>query len=148
MQASDQGLSTLDAFRWVKSEQIFNDFLDFLGYSMVSPLFQPRQFLVKHLGLDRRSDAHIAGAHVAEQTDLVAAEKSHGKDTPSGHWEMAGLPVTFDWGLFPKTVPTFPPYVISTLIERGGLPGILGNCHASGTEIIERLGVEQSFLGP
>src|ERR1700761_8996974 len=32
-----------------------------------------------------------------------AAELSSGKDTPSGHWEIAGLPVTFDWGFFPKT---------------------------------------------
>ena len=30
-----------------------------------------------------------------------AAERSVGKDTPSGHWEIAGLPVPFDWGLFP-----------------------------------------------
>jgi phosphopentomutase len=34
-------------------------------------------------------------------------ETSKGKDTPSGHWEIAGVPVTFDWGYFPATVPTF-----------------------------------------
>src|SRR4029078_5664580 len=35
-------------------------------------------------------------------------EVSNGKDTPSGHWEIAGVPVTFDWGYFPKTIPCFP----------------------------------------
>ncbi|MBN9000262.1 MAG: phosphopentomutase, partial [Rhizobiales bacterium] len=35
-------------------------------------------------------------------------EASRGKDTPSGHWELAGVPVTFDWGYFPQTVPAFP----------------------------------------
>ena len=36
-----------------------------------------------------------------------AKELSTGKDTPSGHWEMAGVPVLFDWGYFPQTVPCF-----------------------------------------
>ena len=36
-----------------------------------------------------------------------AAELSKGKDTPSGHWEIAGLPVPFDWGYFPRTTPAF-----------------------------------------
>ena len=37
-----------------------------------------------------------------------AAERSRGKDTPSGHWEMMGLPVEFDWGYFPTPNPAFP----------------------------------------
>lgn len=37
-----------------------------------------------------------------------AAEVSNGKDTPSGHWEIAGVPVTFDWGYFPNENPSFP----------------------------------------
>src|SRR6266545_4456788 len=37
-----------------------------------------------------------------------AAEESRGKDTPSGHWEMAGCPVPFDWGYFPHERPCFP----------------------------------------
>jgi phosphopentomutase len=69
-----------------------------------------------------------------------AIEQSRGKDTPSGHWEIAGVPVPFDWGYFPKTVPCFPEPLIDALCERTGLPGILGNCHASGTEIVDRLG--------
>ncbi len=69
-----------------------------------------------------------------------AAEQSRGKDTPSGHWEIAGVPVPFDWGYFPRIVPCFPEPLIAALCEQAALPGILGNCHASGTEIIGRLG--------
>lgn len=76
-----------------------------------------------------------------------AGELSCGKDTPSGHWEMAGLPVLFDWGLFPKTEPCFPADVIARLVERCGLPGILGDRHASGTQIIEELGEEHIRTG-
>ena len=71
-----------------------------------------------------------------------AAERSHGKDTPSGHWEMMGLPVLFDWGYFPDTQPCFPRELTDALIGRGGIGGILGNRHASGTRIIEELGAE------
>lgn len=69
-----------------------------------------------------------------------AAEKSSGKDTPSGHWEIAGVPVLFDWGYFPNTVPSFPDELIQQFLEKTGLPGILGNKHASGTGIIDELG--------
>ncbi len=76
-----------------------------------------------------------------------ARETSLGKDTPSGHWEMAGLPVLFDWGYFPKTVPCFPQDIIAELVAQGNLPGILGDCHASGTQIIEDLGEEHLRTG-
>jgi len=76
-----------------------------------------------------------------------AGELSYGKDTPSGHWEMAGLPVLFDWGFFPKTEPCFPAHVTDALIERCGLAGIIGNRHASGTQIIEELGEEHLRTG-
>ena len=69
-----------------------------------------------------------------------AAEQSAGKDTPSGHWEIAGLPVPFQWGVFPRTQPCFPAALAAALITRCRLPGILGNCHASGTQIIRDLG--------
>ncbi len=71
-----------------------------------------------------------------------AAERSRGKDTPSGHWEMMGLPVLFDWGYFPDTQPCFPKELTDALIKRGGIGEILGNRHASGTQIIEELGTE------
>lgn len=86
-------------------------------------------------------DGGITGAYG------YACETSVGKDTPSGHWEMAGLPVLFDWGYFPKTSPCFPPEIIAELIEQGGLPGILGDRHASGTQIIEELGEEHMKTG-
>jgi phosphopentomutase len=71
-----------------------------------------------------------------------AREVSKGKDTPSGHWELAGVPVTFDWGYFPRTQPCFPPELVKTLCQCARLPGILGNRHASGTQIIEESGTE------
>lgn len=77
----------------------------------------------------------------------AADETSSGKDTPSGHWEITGVPVPFEWGYFPETVQTFPAELIDRLIEEAELPGILGNCHASGTEIIARLGEEHIRTG-
>lgn len=77
----------------------------------------------------------------------AAQEISSGKDTPSGHWEIAGVPVPFDWGYFPETVPTFPQELTDAIIREAKLPGILGNCHASGTEIIARYGEEHIRTG-
>ena len=76
-----------------------------------------------------------------------AAEISRGKDTPSGHWEIAGVPVEFEWGYFTRAVPCFPDEITTPLCERARLPGILGNCHASGTEIISQLGHEHIRSG-
>ncbi|MDF1794276.1 MAG: phosphopentomutase [Thalassobaculaceae bacterium] len=76
-----------------------------------------------------------------------ASESSRGKDTPSGHWELAGVPVTFDWTYYPDAMPTFPAHFTAALIEMCGLPGILGDCHASGTSIIAELGVEHIASG-
>jgi len=76
-----------------------------------------------------------------------AAEESRGKDTPSGHWEMAGCPVPFDWGYFPRELPCFPRAIIDQLVAEFDLPGILGDCHASGTEIIAELGAEHVRTG-
>ncbi len=76
-----------------------------------------------------------------------AAELGRGKDTPSGHWEMMGLPVDYDWGFFPQTIPTFPKALTDALIAEAKLPGLLGDCHASGTEIIKALGMEHIRTG-
>jgi phosphopentomutase len=76
-----------------------------------------------------------------------AAELSSGKDTPSGHWEIAGVPVLFDWGYFTDRENTFPQALLDDLQERAGLPGVLGNCHASGTTIIAELGEEHMRTG-
>ncbi len=77
----------------------------------------------------------------------AASEVSKGKDTPSGHWEMAGLPVPWDWHYFPETEPAFPVDVVARVCELAGVDGILGNCHASGIPIIEKHAVEHSRTG-
>lgn len=70
----------------------------------------------------------------------AAQETSQGKDTPSGHWDIAGLPVPWDWTYFPDTRPAFPDVLVKQITQAGDVAGILGNCHASGTEIIDELG--------
>lgn len=84
-----------------------------------------------------------------EATGLYAAcaELSYGKDTPSGHWEMAGVPVMFDWGYFSQEYPSFPEELLSELCERCDLPGVIGNKAASGTVILEELGDEHIKTG-
>jgi len=76
-----------------------------------------------------------------------AAELSKGKDTPSGHWEMAGVPVEFDWGYFSLESPSFPAELLESLTRQGKLEGILGNCHASGTVILDQCGEEHIKTG-
>ncbi|MDR6873746.1 phosphopentomutase [Bosea sp. BE125] len=74
-------------------------------------------------------------------------EISQGKDTPSGHWEIAGCPVPFQWGYFTALENSFPPDLVAAMVEQGALPGILGNKHASGTAIIDELGEEHVRTG-
>jgi len=66
----------------------------------------------------------------------AATEVSRGKDTPSGHWELAGVPVPWDWTYFPDTQPAFPADLVAEVCRLAGTDGILGNCHASGVPII------------
>ncbi|KGE78753.1 phosphopentomutase [Halomonas salina] len=77
----------------------------------------------------------------------VAREISSGKDTPSGHWEIAGVPVRFEWGYFTDHDHSFPLELLEALVREAGLPGVIGDCHASGTEIIARLGEEHVASG-
>ncbi|MCV6622650.1 MAG: phosphopentomutase [Cellvibrionaceae bacterium] len=76
-----------------------------------------------------------------------AKELSTGKDTSSGHWEMAGVPVFFDWSYFEAKNDSFSEALVDAICKAGDLPGILANCHASGTEIIARLGEEHMASG-
>ncbi|GJE16293.1 phosphopentomutase [Methylobacterium marchantiae] len=76
-----------------------------------------------------------------------AVETAPGKDTPSGHWEIAGAPVIEEWGYFPDTLPAFPAALTEALTAQAGLPGILGDCHAAGVPIIERFGDEHVRTG-
>lgn len=86
------------------------------------------------------SDIEIEGAYGC------AVEQSRGKDTPSGHWEIAGVPVLFDWGYFSED-PSFPPSLLDEFIKRSNIPGVLGNKHASGTDILVELGEEHQRTG-
>lgn len=99
------------------------------------------------LGLGKAAELATGKVHPGTAFDgptkgfyAACAERSFGKDTPSGHWEMAGVPVEFDWGYFKPEFPSFPDDLISKLVERTGIPGVLGNKAASGTVIIEELG--------
>jgi len=76
-----------------------------------------------------------------------AKELSTGKDTSSGHWEIAGVPVLFDWGYFSDKQNSFPQSLLDELVKRADLPGYLGNCHSSGTVILEELGEEHLKTG-
>ena len=77
----------------------------------------------------------------------VAREVSRGKDTITGHWEIAGVPLAFDWGYFPHSVPAFPPELIDGIVKGAKLPGLLALCHASGTQVIEDFGEEHVRTG-
>jgi len=90
-------------------------------------------------GLD--ANAEIIGAYA------YASELSSGKDTPSGHWEIAGVPVLFDWGYFSDKENSFPQELLDVLVKRADLPGYLGNCHSSGTVILDQLGEEHMKSG-
>lgn len=76
-----------------------------------------------------------------------AAEISSGKDTPSGHWEMTGVPVLFDWDYFTNKDESFSLELLEKISKKTGVKSILGNCHASGTTIIEQYGEEHIKSG-
>ncbi|MBN3190408.1 phosphopentomutase [Pectobacterium brasiliense] len=90
-------------------------------------------------GLDENAD--IIGAYA------YASEISSGKDTPSGHWEIAGVHVLFDWGYFKDEENSFPQELLDKLVKRANLPGYLGNCHSSGTVILDQLAEEHMKTG-
>ncbi len=72
------------------------------------------------------------------------ALRSNGKDTTTGHWEMAGIILEEAFPVYPKG---FPPDIIERFVEETRVPGILGNVPASGTEIIKELGAEHVRTG-
>jgi phosphopentomutase len=77
----------------------------------------------------------------------AATEISRGKDTPSGHWELAGLPVPWEWQYFERTEGSFDEELIAQVCAAAECEGILGNCHAPGTAIIEQFGAEHMRTG-
>lgn len=72
------------------------------------------------------------------------AEVSKGKDSTTGHWEISGLKVEFNFDYFPNG---FPDEIINKFIHLTGVKGVLGNKAASGTEIINELGDEHLRTG-
>lgn len=84
-------------------------------------------------GLDR--NVEIIGAYA------YASEISSGKDSPSGHWEITGVPVLFEWGSFKDLNYSFPQVLLDTLVKRARLSGYLGNCHSSGTLVLDKFGL-------
>lgn len=94
------------------------------------------------------SGADMPGLGAAPQGLWGAAtEVSRGKDTPSGHWELAGVPVPWDWTYFPDTLPAFAPDLMAEVARLCGAGGTLGNCHASGMPIIAAHGDEHMRTG-
>ncbi|MFO1143287.1 MAG: phosphopentomutase [Amaricoccus sp.] len=94
------------------------------------------------------SDIALPGFDAAPEGSWGAAtEVSLGKDTPSGHWELAGVPVPWEWHYFPRTDPAIPPEVTGPLIARAGLPGTLCNAHSSGMPVLHDFGVEHIATG-
>jgi phosphopentomutase len=105
------------------------------------------------LGLAQSLQAASGSAHGLDMTVPIlgscgfATEISQGKDTITGHWEMAGVPLKFAWGYFPHTIPAFPQKLIDEIVTRCKLPGLLALCHASGTRVIEDFGEEHLRTG-
>lgn len=77
----------------------------------------------------------------------AATEVSRGKDTPSGHWELACVPVPWAWHYFPHDIPAFPPDLTARICALAGTDGILGNCHAAGIPIMQDLAAEHLRTG-
>ncbi|MFV0385164.1 phosphopentomutase [Paracoccus sp. (in: a-proteobacteria)] len=137
------------------ADGFFNDGRPDTGANTVGHIAQAQRLRIPHL------DGLGMGAAVRLASDLdapglgteprglwgAATELSRGKDTPSGHWEIAGVPVPWDWHYFPDTQPAFPPEVTARICELAGTDGILANCHASGTEVIEDYGAEHLRTG-
>ncbi len=104
------------------------------------------------LGLAAQQSTGSLPAGFQAQPDLIggyafAKEISSGKDTPSGHWEVAGVPVLFDWGYFPQHQNSFPQDLLDRIVAKADIPGYLGNCHSSGTVILDELGEEHMRTG-
>jgi len=72
------------------------------------------------------------------------AERSPGKDTSTGHWEMMSCPLATAFPVYPAG---FPPEILEPFVQRARLPGVLCNAPASGTEVLERLGSEHIASG-
>ena len=80
-------------------------------------------------------------------TATAAREISRGKDTPSGHWELAGAPFTGQMHVFPDKQPSLPPDLSMAIIAAAKLPGLLGDKHADGIGVIAEYGEAHCATG-
>lgn len=126
----------------------FNDARPDTGANTVLHIAQARGLRLPNLDrLGLGAAIRLASGQTAPGLDAApagvwgaATEISPGKDTPSGHWEIAGVPVPWNWHYFPKTEPTFPHDITARVCELAGTDGILGDKHSSGTVILDELG--------
>lgn len=134
--------------------RFFNGALPDTGANTLGHIYQaaaPKLPHLERLGL-RQAIALAAGLALPVTEPLqgrygAATEQSLGKDTPSGHWELAGVPVPWAWHYFPDTTPAFAPDLTAKVARLAGTEGTLGNCHASGTKIIDSLAEEHIRTG-
>ncbi|CAL4323917.1 Phosphopentomutase [Buchnera aphidicola (Pterocallis alni)] len=82
----------------------------------------------------------IIGSSNIISTHGYLSELSLSKDTTAGHWEIAGSPVLFKWDYFDNKKNSFSDLLMNYIIFKCNLSGILGNCHASGTDILYNFG--------
>ena len=134
----DTGANTLfHIFQHMKSEH--NHILQISNLAKLGLVKACEQ--AKNISFDGFANHQVEGAYGHMQ------ELSTGKDTPSGHWEMAGVPVLFEWGYFKDKTNSFPPEFIDELVKRTGVPGILANRHAPGTDVLRWHGEEHIKTG-
>jgi phosphopentomutase len=100
---------------------------------------------LQSLGLGNvRPLEHVPPAESPRGSYGRCALRSNGKDTTTGHWEMAGIILDEAFPTYPEG---FPADVLARFVAETGVPGVLGNCPASGTEIIKELGAEHVRTG-
>ncbi len=100
--------------------------------------------LIKAYELNHKKNLHVESKSTLAKEAYwgVLNEASAGKDTLSGHWEMAGVIMDLNMRYFENKIPVFPKEMIEEIKKKSGIKGILGNRHASGVEIISSLGEE------
>lgn len=92
-------------------------------------------------GCKQAQDVVVKGAYAA------CEPLSSGKDSPSTHWELVGVPALFDWDYFHPKQETLPADFLRDLKRRVQISGVLGNCHADGLELIQELGRQHIETG-
>jgi phosphopentomutase len=116
---------------------------DTLGHILAArPVYLPN---LQRIGLGNiRTLPDLAAVENPRGSYGKCALRSNGKDTTTGHWEIAGIILEKAFPTYPNG---FPPEIIDTFVRKTRIPGILGNKPASGTEIIAELGSEHIETG-